>query len=499
MREQTDTIKKNGEAAPEYDPAVHRLLRSRKANGKELLVYSDKELLHAWVWIHADSFFEYSDNEVREIVEDSAIHFDPQALEAIRLHFQRLHSNRANPEEYKPQLIATGRPAIDAISGYIHWLRAVPKENHIYLSEDSQGRVDFREQGRILNVLEGDLLATLKMPSTGTPGQDILGYKIPPKPAISDKLLPGERIVHDPETGEFKAGINGHAYLRGNTLCVDAIFHVRGNVDFNIGNIVFDGAVSISGDVREGFKVTALEHIWIAGSVHDARLKSDADMDISGGFTGRDYGAIRCGGRLTAKHLVNCRGSIGGDVYIQTEVVNANLSVGGRVLVPNGKIVGGHISALGGVEVRVLGTQSGTKTSIIISADSYLSDEARTLKTQISELETNAKSIEGRLGPFMQNKSLVDALQPSKREVIMQLLSQMTKIRNRLIELHRQRDTILARYSMQINDEVIVYGTLHNGVDITIDGCRKVFSESINGPMRLTPNYIQGNIAVESI
>lgn len=499
VRDQTDVLNSTGKVGPFYEPAIHRLLRSRKSNGKEILVFSDKELLNAWVWIRADSFFEFTSDELTEIVEDSGVDYDLHTLEAVRLKYRRMHRNRAEPSDYEPQRIAVGVAPKHGQDGFIHWNSLVPRENQIYLSEDSQGKVDFREQGRILNVLEEDLLATVKPPTPGTDGVDVQGKKIRAESGNLETLLPGERVIHNQETGEFRSSINGHAYVRGNTLCVDALFHVRGDVDFNIGNIEFDGSVHVHGNVCEGFKITALEQLWVAGSAHDARLRSGADMDIGAGYTGRDYGVIRCGGRLTSRHLVNCRGAVSGNIYVQAEIVNANLNCGGRVLVPNGKIVGGHIAALGGVETRLLGTAGGTNTSIIVSADSYLPDEARALKTQIGELETNAINIEGRLGPFMKNKSLVDALKPSKREVIMQLLSQMQTIRDRLIELHRQRDTILSRYRMQINDEVIVYGTLYHGVDVTIDGCRKVFSESIDGPMRLTPNYLHGDIAIESI
>ena len=104
-----------------------------------------------------------------------------------------------------------------------------------------------------------------------------------------------------------------------------------------------------------------------------------------------------------------------------------------------------------------------------------------------------------RLGPFIENKALIDVLPRIRRPVIIKLLDELERMKRRLQELMRDRDGQLERFRFAVREEVIVRGRLHEGVDVCIDNCRKVFNETIDGPLRLSPDYGRADINIESI
>src|SRR5437762_91037 len=60
----------------------------------------------------------------------------------------------------------------------------------------------------------------------------------------------------------------------GGKLTVSKLYEVDGNVDFKVGNVDFDGRVTIKGDVLPGFNVKATGDVAITGMVENASIEA---------------------------------------------------------------------------------------------------------------------------------------------------------------------------------------------------------------------------------
>jgi uncharacterized protein (DUF342 family) len=84
----------------------------------------------------------------------------------------------------------------------------------------------------------------------------------------------------------LSAAIEGCLFWKAGQLTVDVIYHISGDVDYSTGNVKFDGAILIDGDVRSGFRVDATGSIYINGSVEAAEVYSEkGDIVMLRGFS----------------------------------------------------------------------------------------------------------------------------------------------------------------------------------------------------------------------
>ncbi|MCC6463878.1 MAG: DUF342 domain-containing protein [Planctomycetes bacterium] len=495
-----DPVAVSAPAAPRYDPGSHKLLRQLVSGGKRLLVYALQDETAAWLTLEVTGSAMLGPGEVEQVVRDSGVPVEPERAQAARLHIGReFATGSSSPgRACEPFLLAQGQPSLPGDDGRVEWALRVPGEHEISLTEDDRGRVDFRELGRVANVNTGQALARVIEPTQGKPGRTIFGRPLPAKSGRRAPLGAGPNVEVD-AAGTFRARIDGHVFLRGVALCVEPVYHVRGHVDLGVGNLDVAGTIHCHRDVGDGFTLRAREHILVEGLVLDSVLVAGGDIEVGGGITFRDAGRLRVGGRLFARHLVNVRADVADAVWVQSQIVNCRISAGGRIHCEHGQIVGGSVTALGGIVVRHLGAEAGTRTIVRVSADTFETEETRALTLQIAELEGALNRIETRLGPFIEDHALVEALAPDKQAAVLALLEQAGQYRTRMQQTVRARDAALARYAMHMHEEIIVNGMLHAGADVGIDGCRRVFTESVRGPLRLQPDYSRGDVRVVTL
>lgn len=484
---------------PRYDAGTHKLLRQLVSGGKRLLVYAPQDESAAWLMLEVSGSAMLGPGEVEQVIRDSGVPVEPERMQAARLHIGReFAAGGANGRALEPFLLALGTPPQPGEDGRVEWTLRVPREHEISLAEDERGRVDFRELGRVVNVNAGQALARVIEPGQGKPGRTVFGKPLPAKSGRRAPLGAGPNVELD-ATGNFRSKLDGHVFLRGVALCVEPVYHVRGHVDLGVGNLDVAGTIHCHRDVGDGFTLRAREHILVEGLVLDSVLLAGGDIEVGGGITFREFGRVRAGGRLFARHLVNVRAEVADAVWVQSQVVNCRISAAGRVHCKHGQIVGGSITALGGIEVRHLGAEAGTRTIVRVSADTFETEETRALTLHIAELESALNRIETRLGPFIQDHALVEALAPDKQTAVLALLEQAGQFRMRMQQAARARDAALSRYAMHMHEEVIVHGMLHAGADVGIDGCRRVFTETVKGPLRLQPDYSRGDVRVVTL
>lgn len=149
------------------------------------------------------------------------------------------------------------------------------------------------------------------------------------------------------------------------------VLELKGNVDFNTGNIDFNGYVSIKGSVEENFSVRAGKDIEISGEYGIGGVNTieslDGNIYIRGGIAGKNRARIICKKNLYVKFLsdveVICEGSVFVGFYIRNSAIRAKQVV---VDSPRGQIVGGIIDTDIKVECADIGNWMETRTQIIV-------------------------------------------------------------------------------------------------------------------------------------
>ncbi|AXI00090.1 DUF342 domain-containing protein [Sporosarcina sp. PTS2304] len=160
-------------------------------------------------------------------------------------------------------------------------------EVHIRYEEfdpNSEEKVDFREMNAITNVREGQVIATHVLPVAGTPGQSLLGRKIPVKPVRDIMLRLGKNVQQVEQN--IVTLISGKPVLdwRDRLVKIDVNneFNHPGEVSLESGNIRFEGDVRIGGNVLPSMFVGATGSIFVGGSVTKATIHAMKTVMVRG-------------------------------------------------------------------------------------------------------------------------------------------------------------------------------------------------------------------------
>jgi hypothetical protein len=226
-----------------------------------------------------------------------------------RDRIQRLLSAR---EYGRPIRIATG---IEPIFGKGHRIVYFFNVNRgkPYLEMDF-GRINLKELNFIENCHAGDLLAELEPPIQPVDGQTVTGQIIPAEmDGETVKLLEGANTRIGSDLTRLYATCDGNVKIVDGIVVVEPVVSVA-NVNYETGNIHFEGSVVIEGGIADGFIVEADGDIQVGKGVGRATLKAGGNILLKTGITGSGEGTIDCGGDLYAKYIesstVTCRGHV---------------------------------------------------------------------------------------------------------------------------------------------------------------------------------------------
>jgi uncharacterized protein (DUF342 family) len=282
--------------------------------------------------------------------------------------------------------VGLGRTPVQGIDGRFEILVGNIKKRSPHLDEN--GLTDFRDLGEILTVKPGTPLMRIIDPTAGEPGLTVTGKEIPVKPGKKVSFPPGLEgvMVSQADPHLLVAAISGCPIVKKNAVTVDAIYRVE-NVDLRTGNIVFDGAVQVSGDVHSGMTVKATGDIEVAGTVEDALLEAGGDVTIKGGIMGSDadydgpgkkiHATIKCGGSCTVKFAQDANIVAGNGIFIHETAMQCELGAAHQIIVGDkgsrkGDLIGGIARATMLVKAQNIGSDDHPRTVVIVGNDKDL-------------------------------------------------------------------------------------------------------------------------------
>ncbi|MDE3074628.1 MAG: DUF342 domain-containing protein [Chloroflexota bacterium] len=169
-------------------------------------------------------------------------------------------------------VVARGVPVRRGSDAEIEMLKLPPS---FLPTAGPDGKVDFRNIENIAQVAAGEVISRKIPIDEGEAGTNIFGMKLAP-PKVKDANHPAGQNCAISEDGlEMSAAIDG--YLRWNASKIDVVdlYVVNGDVDFNTGNIRYQGSIEVRGSVRAGFEVVAGRDATIVGMVDGGMVVSE--------------------------------------------------------------------------------------------------------------------------------------------------------------------------------------------------------------------------------
>ncbi|MBN1293724.1 MAG: DUF342 domain-containing protein [Candidatus Latescibacteria bacterium] len=315
--------------------------------------------------------------------------------------------------------------------------------------EREDGSIDFKNRGKVPFAKKGQKLYRKVPPTPGKPGIDVLGNEIPGLLGKDIKMPMGKGTALDQvDPNIVRSSTNGELVIQDGFINVLEIHYVRGNVDYETGNIQYKGSVEVSGAVKAGFKVEAEGDIRIMGNVEDAEIIGGNDITIMGGFIGSGSGSIIAGRDVYAKFVANQKIQAKRDIIISGNSHHATLTAGRSIFVNGMKsmIVGGICEAKKTVEAGYFGSNACPHTIIKVGNDPELMDRLKTVREEIDEIQVSKQKIEKNISILTRLKSNDPNQFPQEQQEILNKLEEAQQpIIQKLNELENERELLFKK------------------------------------------------------
>jgi len=274
-----------------------------------------------------------------------------------------------------------------------------------FAEADDKARIDFRTLGTLLIVNPGQALMRRIPARQGWPGVNVLGQPIPvphlPDPGFARGLAGVQFDERDPDV--LCAAIAGSPVVVHHGVNVMPVIEIDA-VDLSTGNIEFDGALRVRGDIRRNMSVQVSGDVIVQGTVEAASIQAGGNVTVEGGIIGKGdgqslLGRVICQGTVQARFVNHARISAGGDVLVEREIVNSEVLAGGKVTVgmpgaTHGGIAGGRCCAMTLVRAPRLGTPGGIVTHVQVGLDPHAESHRARLNAEREKLQAERAKIE---------------------------------------------------------------------------------------------------------
>ena len=262
--------------------------------------------------------------------------------------------------------------------------------------------------------------------------------------------------------------------------------------------VLCDGDVRVGGAVRVGASIKAGGAVRVATSAEHATISAGGDIEVAGAIVGGRGGAYTSGGsvrfRLANGATVEAEDHVSGDL----EMAGCRITSGGMVRCPIGHILGGHITAAGGVVCGTLGSPGvgGVPTVVEVGIDDKLRRlSGQHVPTIVANLE-RAERIRTKVGPLMAHMKRLTAQQ---RETATELLTEASMLDDETSALVATLRGAMAESEMRAVRSVFVAAVIHPGTTIRFPAAQMIVEKAYKGPVRLVSEGKGSSAKVQAI
>ena len=295
--------------------------------------------------------------------------------------------------------IASGTAPVDGVDGYYDYKFDTNFDGKPKILPD--GSVDYWSVHSIEAVVKDQVIAVYHPAVEGKDGITVKGKILSAKRGREQLPLKGKGFERMTDGVTYQAAMDGKIEMQNDRIVVLTVHEIAGNAELATGNIDFRGDVVIHGGVENGLKIKATGSITIDGVVESCELEAGKDIILRSGMLGGNKASVRTKGNITAKFFefttIECEGNIQANVLMECQV-----RCQGKVILngSHGKIIGGDVRAIKGIEVTTLGNDAEKRTIVSVGAGIEVYSKLRMLEKKIQETQENLEKIEGGLKMF---------------------------------------------------------------------------------------------------
>lgn len=305
--------------------------------------------------------------------------------------------------------------------------------------KEKNGKVDFKEQNLIKNVVEGQALARKVFLEEGKSGRTVSGRLLPAKDGKDIIFEVGKNVKLSDDGKTAVAEINGQVMVLSGKLNVDPVYLVPGDVNLKTGgNVTFLGAVIVKGSVADGFKVKAAGNIEVFGNVGKAELDAEGDIIVHQGISGKNGGYVRAGKGVWAKFLENSIVEAGEIVVASDGIINCKVEANKKIICQGKRatIVGGVLRAAEEIHAKSLGSVAGSETVLEVGFDPKR-------KKRLVELTENMEVLTKELDEIVLNINTMQNLVKLKKKLSDEKKTYMKQLRIKQAEIENQKTELI--------------------------------------------------------
>ena len=263
--------------------------------------------------------------------------------------------------------IATGQAAV---SGKNEQLEFAFEIGPIAGKMLEDGSIDFRERKIMIGVNANELLA-IRVPAVpGVAGMNVMGQEIEPDGGREIDFKISDDTSYDEESGEVRATKAGVlTVVNDSQIRVCSRQDIKGDVDYETGNVESKNCVTVRGCVQPGFEIEAAGDIEVYKEVMSGTLQSDSNIVVKGGITGQNT-EITAKGDVDILFIEQGKIAAGGNVVIRKQTYYSDISAGGDIRYKYaGQLIGGNIIAGGQLMVANVGSDNSTPAMLAAGVD----------------------------------------------------------------------------------------------------------------------------------
>ncbi len=380
-------------------------------------------------------------------------------------------------------LVASGKASVEGVNEYYTALIDFHKKAGELLED---GSMNFKEVGSIVQIKKGDKILQRVPEVLASDGYDVYGNKI----SATKKVISGYKVkqglVNSPEDENILvANLDGCVEVLQKVVSVSAVVIIKGDVDYDSGNIDFNGSVVIQGSVLPGFSVKATGDVTIEQSVEDSLIEAGGDVIIQMGAVGKNGVKILAGGNVTAKYLLNAEVEAAGDITVEDSIINCNVFSNNiiTVVAQSGKIIGGTLTAFYGIEAKVAGAINETVTKLYVGRNLFIERELEVVQEKIDKVRETVNDVISDLrmnygdAVFENPMEYIKVLPGVKKKKCLISLKELSEGNGTLKAYIAEKDEIEDRLELLKEPTIKILETIYPGTTINLKKMVRKISE----------------------
>jgi len=402
-------------------------------------------------------------------------------------------------------IVAQGTPPKHGQDGYVEWLidgdiadegdgdGEVTETSNSDPSEQAEEAVSFYDRSVYTIVTVGQRLAKMHHPTYGEDGRDVRGKTLAARDGKAVDFKHDESILVA-KGDEALAQASGVLDRSGATICIRDTIEVDQYVDFNTGNIRFNGSVLVHKGVRDCFEVQADKDIEVRGLIESATIIAGGDLRALGGFAGREQGVAKITGNLHAKYLDAVDVFTRGDLCVDREIINCDTTVLGRIASPTGAIIGGETRVAGAVQINEIGADGLPRTIVHLGCVPHLDPLIGELSDITAELIAQRQKL-------VDEQELIQKAAGSKpmaqhKERLCELMYEIAEAQTQLDRAEPTLARVREKADQMRTVDVTVNKVLYPEVVFVCGGMRYKIKSQLPGPLQIKADS-KGRLMIE--